>query len=151
VGPTGADGDPGPAGPTGVGETGATGPSGTSVVIGGTGATQLSAAATNFVAAGAFAVNISQTVVAAPIPSGGPVTNLQVRLTGNPGAGKTYTFTVIRNGAATGLTCLVTGGTATTCTATDATVWAAGDTISLQATPTSNPTQRSVAWSVTIG
>jgi hypothetical protein len=101
--------------------------------------------------AGAFGVQTSSSTVQMPIPLGGVVNNLQVRLSGNPGNGRQYTFTVLRNGVASGLTCTVSGSSATSCSDTDSTVWAAGDTIALQSVPTSTPTSRTVTWSVSVG
>jgi hypothetical protein len=96
-------------------------------------------------------VNANQANVAIPLPIGGVISNLRVRINGTPGNGNSYTFTVVRNGTAiTGFTCPMTDST-TTCTDTDTTTWAAGDTISLQSVPNSNPTGRIAVWSVTIG
>lgn len=95
----------------------------------------------------------SSTSVQMPIPLGGVVSNLQVRLSGNPGNGRQYAFTVVKNGVATGLTCTVAGSSATSCTDTDTTVWTAGDVISLQSLPSSPslPTSRTATWSVSVG
>jgi hypothetical protein len=120
---------------------------------GGSGTQSLNTAAgSTYVAAGAFGTSTSSSsAVAVPIPISGIVNNLQVRLSGVAGNGRQYLFTVLRNGSASGLTCTVSGSSATTCTDTDSTVWGAGDTIALQSTPSSNPTARTVTWSVSVG
>jgi hypothetical protein len=140
--------------------TGATGTAGTNgtngsiFVGGGTISTTLNTNTTpDFIAAGVFAESDTQTSVALPIPAGGVVSNLQVRLSGTIGAApNSYAFTVIRNNVAVaGLTCTVTGPTATTCTDTDTTSWSAGDTISLRSVAADNPSPITATWSVTIG
>jgi hypothetical protein len=106
------------------------------------------------VSAGALAVNTNQTTVAVPVPFGGTLANLQVRVSSSIGSGtsRSYVFTVIQNGNPTGVTCTVTSPTATSCTDNlHSVVFAAGDTISLQAVPSGNPTQRTATWSVSIG
>jgi hypothetical protein len=150
-GATGADGAQGVTGPQG--DLGPTGPLGPATLVGGSGNTSLHQSNTNFVAAGVFAVGTNQNTIATPIPVGGTVSNLQVRLSGTLGSGSTrsYTFTVLRNGSPTGLTCQIFSPSATNCSGSDDEVWNAGDSISLQATPAGTPTGRSVFWSVTVG
>jgi hypothetical protein len=155
TGATGAQGDQGIQGETGpegvAGATGATGSTGSMIFGGGSGTSNLSNTASNFMPAGAFGVQTTSAPVQIPIPLGGVVNNLQVRLSGNPANGRSYTFTVLRNGVASGLTCTVSGSSATSCTDTDATVWSAGDTIALQSTPSGTPTSRTATWSVSVG
>jgi hypothetical protein len=96
-------------------------------------------------------VSGTQTVAATPLPGGGVINNLQIRLAGNPGTGNSYAFTMVRNGSVIpGFTCTISDA-AVACNDTDTTVWAAGDTISLQSVPNSNPTARTATWSVTLG
>lgn len=97
-------------------------------------------------------VSVSGTVssVYMPLPVGGTLKNLQVRLSGNPGSGKSYTFTVMNGSNATALTCTVAGSSATTCTGSGTVVLDAGDAISLRSQPNSKPSKRSVAWSLLI-
>jgi hypothetical protein len=120
---------------------------------GGSGAASLNQSqATLYMPAGSLSTSATQANVAVPLPVGGTITNLQVRLSGVAGAGNSYTFTAYRNGAAVAtLTCSVSGDTATSCSDTDDTVWNAGDTISLQAIPFSNPSGRTGTWSITLG
>jgi hypothetical protein len=70
-------------------------------------------------------------------------------LSGDPGTGNSYAFTVMRNGVATAITCTVSGNSTTTCSnVVNTQSFTAGDTISLQSVPASSPTARSVSWSV---
>jgi hypothetical protein len=104
-----------------------------------------------FLPIGAFAVGTTNATTAVPLPFGGVVNNLQVRISGTPGSGNNYTFTVMRNGVATSLVCTI-ADPAVTCADTDNTVWAAGDTISLQTNPNgTGPVQRTAVFSVTVG
>jgi hypothetical protein len=106
----------------------------------------------NYVAAGSYGLSSTEANVAAPFPVAGTIGGLQIRLAGgSPGTGNNYVFNVMKNGlAVSGFTCTI-ADSATTCTDTDTLSMAAGDTLSLRTTPTSNPTQRAVTWSVTLG
>jgi len=82
------------------------------------------------------------------IPSDGVIKDLRIRLSGAPGAGKSYVFTLRLNGAPTTLTATVAGAAATTAndTSHDVTV-AAGDYVSLECNPDGIPTVRDAYWS----
>ena len=86
-------------------------------------------------------VNVSS-IVAAP----GTIDQLNVYApTAAPGAGKTFTYTLYKNGSPTSLKCPMTGTGAGNQVCVDSNVGdavtvAAGDTISLQAAPTGTPT-----------
>src|SRR5438094_10251743 len=61
------------------------------------------------------------------VPTTGSLSRLHIRLTAAPGAGRSYTFALMKNGAATGLTCTV-ANVATACTdVINAVAIAAGD------------------------
>ncbi len=85
--------------------------------------------------------DIVSTIVSPP----GVIDKLYVSLSGAPGtaaSGKSYTFTLYKNGAPTALTCVVLD-TATTANDTSHTVTvAAGDTISIECVPANTPTSR---------
>jgi hypothetical protein len=85
--------------------------------------------------------------VAIPVPVSGGISGLRVRTGATPGNNNQYTFTLYVNGSATAATCVV-ANTAQACSYTGASVAvAAGDRVSLQAIPASNPTGTSVTWS----
>jgi hypothetical protein len=148
VGPTGADGVPGPTGSQG--PDGPTGPAGLLMLAGGTGTANLDTNNTRHIAAGGFSVQTSAVAVAVPVPYAGTIDNLQVRLSGTPGAGNSYAFTVLRNGSTAGITCTVSDSE-TSCSGSTNAAFAAGETISLQSVPNSGPTGRTATWSVTLG
>ena len=114
---------------------------------GGTGGTNLANGADRFVAMMSGNVNASESVVQLDVPVASTFSNLYVRLNASPGASKTYTFVVRKNGVDTALTCAISGA-ATACSDTVNTVtFVVGDLISIRATPTSSPTARSMQWS----
>jgi hypothetical protein len=83
---------------------------------------------------------------------------LSVKMLSAPGSGAggsssdNYVFNVRKNGANTGITCTVTGTSATTCSdATHTVAVAVGDLISLQAVAGNGPSSEpSIVWSVRI-
>ena len=80
------------------------------------------------------------------------LSNLYVEGGGSPGAGNSYAFTVMKNGAATGLTCTMSG-TGTTCSDTDKSHSVEVDdldTFSLRVVPTSTPSTIGVAWGLAV-
>lgn len=139
AGATGADGAAGPKGDTGnSGPTGATGPAGgvTAIVLGGA-AKDIDKTADRY-----FSVFWTDTAVSNEsfsrqvLPVGGVVSKLNVGLSAAAGpAGSSYTITVLKNGTATDLSCVV-AVTETTCAdGADSVTFAAGDEISLSASP----------------
>jgi hypothetical protein len=83
------------------------------------------------------------------VPVGGTLSNLYVRLDGTPGGastGKSYTFTVRKNGADTTVTCTILE-TATTCSdTTNSVTFNAGDRISIKTVASGGPTGREMRW-----
>jgi hypothetical protein len=76
----------------------------------------------------------------------GTLSNFSVVLSGTPGGGNSYTFTVRVNGVATALTCNATG---TTCSSDAFVSVTAGDTINVEIVANSTPTARNADWSAT--
>src|SRR3990167_5527970 len=78
----------------------------------------------------------------------GTLSKLYIQLTGTPGTGQSYIFTVYQNGSPTSLACTV-ADTATTCndTAHSVTI-TAGDQMSLESVPVSTPTARKAIWTL---
>ena len=151
VGPKGDTGDVGPAGPTGA--TGATGPSGSgNVAFFGSSYFALSSSVSNYIGMGESANNDAK--VAIPLPMAGTIRGLQVRQSGvgATSSNRGYTYTLFVNGAAvSSLSCAITGTTAVSCSSAGMTTVAAGDRVSLQATPNGNPQNTpSATWSFVI-
>jgi hypothetical protein len=92
----------------------------------------------------------SETAIQEVLPSGGTVSNLRVFLTGAPGPGNKYTFTVRRDPAGTtgpsntGISCTATGNGSSTCEDVSSQKFEAGDAISILATATGSPTARNM-------
>lgn len=83
-----------------------------------------------------------------PLPMAGTVKNLFVRLSSAPGSGKTLTATVFKNGAATTLTCDITGTAVANSDTTHTFTVVAGDTISLHITTTSGASPKDLVATV---
>lgn len=77
------------------------------------------------------------------IPTNGTISNMYFKLSGVPGAGKSYTATLVVNGSTTALTCAISGNATTTANdTTDSVSVSAGDTAYWQVTPSGTPTGR---------
>jgi hypothetical protein len=84
------------------------------------------------------------------MPTSGTMDNMYIELSGAPTAGKSYAFTLYKNGAATSITCTISD-TNENCTDLSATTghtasFGAGDSIYLQEVPTGTPTARTAKW-----
>lgn len=89
-----------------------------------------------------YAAFDSQQLVSTP----GTITTLEVRLSGSPGSGKSYTFTLMKNMVAQALEVVIADeNTQGIDLAAIAVV--AGDALVLRCTPSGTPTSRSVTWS----
>jgi hypothetical protein len=75
-----------------------------------------------------------------------------VKIGTSPGSTRTWTFTVMRNGAATPVVCTTAAGSGTSCSdAVHSQVFSAGDTLSLRSVPSSvSANQTTVSWSAKI-
>lgn len=77
----------------------------------------------------------------APCPVAGTFSKLYIALSAAPGGGKSYIFTLMKNGVATALTCTITGAVATTGSDTSNSVAVvAGDLLSIKGDATGSPT-----------
>ena len=134
--------------------TGATGPAGSSGVCtagttaynGGSNGQSLSNSNTN------YAALVSQTNPSITTTNGnatvycvGTLSNFSVTLTGSPGTGNSYGFTVMANGSATAATCTISDS-ATSCSYAGTIVLRPGDVVNVRSTPNSNPTSRAATW-----
>jgi hypothetical protein len=121
------------------------------MLVGGITTANLSTSATEYSGPLSAAANGTEANVRLPMPVAGTVANLQVSLNGTAGNGKSYVFTVMREGVATGITCTVSGNSATTCSdVANTAAFTAGQAISLRSAPASGPTARTLRWSVTL-
>ena len=80
------------------------------------------------------------------VTTGGKIKDLRVRLDGSPGAGKSYDFTLMLNGAPTALTLEIADAATSGADTTHEVDVVAGDTISLRCVPTGTPTARYATW-----
>ena len=163
-GPMGLQGIPGVQGvpgPTGAaGATGATGAAGAVFFGSSAGQPPGNANLDQYIGIGQ-APDRTESNVSVPLPVGGTLSGLRVKQDDSPDNGsgtQTNTYTVMINGASTGLTCAISE-LATTCNDTTHTVSsvAAGSTVSLRLTPTKSagggtdwPRGRSATWSFVI-
>jgi hypothetical protein len=117
------------------------------VIGGGTGATDLANGNNNFVPVfnnGIFANN--EGAAAQVMPVAGTISQLNVRLSGTPGAGRQYTFFLRVNGADTSLTCIVADAATSCADTTHSVAIAAGSLVSVRAFANGNPSARSMGW-----
>lgn len=83
------------------------------------------------------------------VSTSGKIKNLRVKLvTGSPGAGKSYAFTLMLNGAPSALTLTISGGATSGADTTHEVDVVAGDTVSLKCNPDNTPTVRWATWTL---
>lgn len=143
-GPEGKQGPEGPQGPSGGAEGEIRGGGGDSTVADGMG--------NRFFGPSIDIFSEAETAIQEVLTSGGTVSNLRVYLTGAPGPGNKYTFTVRRDPAgnaapeSTSISCSMNGNGvgSTTCESSATQKFEAGDAISILATESGSPTTRSM-------
>lgn len=85
--------------------------------------------------------------VYAVMPTAGVIKNLYIVVSVAPGAAKSYTFDIMKNGSTTGVQVVISGAAQTTGNDITNTVsFAAGDLISIRSTPSGTPTASVVTW-----
>jgi hypothetical protein len=101
--------------------------------------------------------NTTESNVQQVVPVAGTISGLFVDLGEDPGTGNSWTFTIRKKSGpgvtqSTSVTCLISGNSATSCNSAALSVtFVAGDLISLQATPNSEPDSwNSARWSVSL-
>jgi len=106
----------------------------------------VSASATNYIVAQGFGQNATASTMEQVMPTAGTIKNAYGILTGAPTAGKSYAFTLYKNGVATGLTFTIadTNTTGNDLTAGHAVTVAQGDRVYWECIPTGTPTARGV-------
>lgn len=80
------------------------------------------------------------------VSTSGKITNLRVVLAGSPGAGKSYDFTLMLNGAPSALTLEIADAATSGSDTTNEVAVVAGDSISLRCVPTGTPAMVRAAW-----
>lgn len=80
------------------------------------------------------------------ISTGGKLKNLRVKLSGSPGAGTSYAFTLMVNGAPTALTLTIADAATSGADTTHEVDVVAGDLVGLRCVPTGTPTAREAYW-----
>jgi hypothetical protein len=159
TGATGVAGGTGPSGATGAtgaaGVTGATGPAGSSspsYFAGSSGGQPVTGesmpgSVTLYVGVGGFSDLVEAPAV--PVPVSGTLSNLYVNIRIEAGTGNSWTFTVLKNKGATPLTCTMTNPAVTCSDTTHTASFNAGDTLELEADPSSdNQSPQVINWSV---
>lgn len=116
------------------------------IVGGGTGGTALATAATDFVPMFDGTVSATEGDVDQAMPVAGTLSDLRVRLDTAPGAGKSYAFTVRKNGADTSVTCTVSEAATSCSDTTNTAIFFSGDLISIESVPTGTPTAAAMRW-----
>ena len=100
------------------------------------------------VAAGLLSWGTTDASRQVPISAAGTLKNLRVYFPTAPGASKSWTFALMKNGSATSVTCTV-AGTLTVCNDSSNTVSLnPGDLVSMRVTPSGTPTSAIPSWSL---
>jgi hypothetical protein len=151
-GDTGDIGPVGPQGPAGVqgekGDKGDTGAVGPAIMMGTSGGTTFSSANLRYGIFGGSGISSTEANVQQVLPVAASASNLYVRISAQPGSGNSYTFTLRKNSADTSLSCSISG-TATVCSNSSGAVsFSAGDLISIEITPSSNPASATGSWAI---
>jgi len=153
-GPQGPEGDKGPTGDKGPeGAPGPVGPSVSREIRGGGGSSLVEdGMGSRFFGPSIDIFTGTETAIQEVLPAGGTVSDLRVYLTGVPGPGNKYTFTVRRDPAgntaptSTEISCSMSGngvGSAS-CESSASQKFEAGDAISILATESGSPTSRTI-------
>lgn len=91
-------------------------------------------------ASGLIAFSTTQTDIEQVISHDLTIDRLMVYLATAPGSGKSWEFTLMKNGSATGLTCTISDAATTGQDVSNSVSFSAGDTVSMRSTPSGTPT-----------
>lgn len=101
----------------------------------------------NFIHASALSSwNNTQTNRDTVVPHDLTLDRLRVEVTTAPGVGRSWTFALMKNGAATGLTCTISGANTSAEDLSNTVSYAAGDTISIRSVPSGTPSSTGNLW-----
>ena len=136
----------GDVGATGAnGSTGAAGTNATGLLTGGT---TTSILATRYVGFGYGLLGTTDAAVSAYLPAAGTAGTFYAAVTTAPGSGTNWILTLMKNGAATTITCTIAAATLQCSDLTHSVSFAAGDTISVRVTSTGLPTGTPLRFSL---
>lgn len=94
--------------------------------------------------------NATESVVSLVCPDSFTFSKLYVEVTTAPSVGKSWTFALMKNGVATGLTCTISDTATFASDNANSVSFAAGDTYSLQCIPSGTPTSSGILyWNLT--
>ncbi|KKN27737.1 hypothetical protein LCGC14_0861610 [marine sediment metagenome] len=82
------------------------------------------------------------------VSTGGFISKLYVKLDAAPGSGKTWTFTIMVAGAASDLTCSITGTDTFGVDESNSIAVSAGNSLAIRATSSGSPTNSNATWSL---
>lgn len=108
-------------------------------IVGNSRASQLDTAATQYVAFGGRPPIGTETTARTVVPTGGTVKNFRVKLQTAPGAGKSRSFTIVKNGTDTACTFTISDAATTGADTTNTVSFSAGDEISVKTVPSGTP------------
>ena len=81
------------------------------------------------------------------LPVKGTLSKLNIGLSDAAGSGKTYTFTVMKNGLATSVSCSISETVAVSCgDSENSAIFSADDTISIRSVPSGTPSSHYMRW-----
>lgn len=83
--------------------------------------------------------NTSETARDGVFSRASDISNLYVEVSTAPGVGRSYTFTILKNGSATALTATIAGTDTSATDSTHTASFAAGDTVTMECLPTNTP------------
>jgi hypothetical protein len=111
-----------------------------------------STSATNYLGPFANSLSATESSVQLTVPVAGTLANLNVKIGTAAGSGNSYTFTIRKNASSqAAMSCKIEGTTPTACSSAGTAAFAAGDLLSLQVVPNSNPNNWGDAhWAVTL-
>jgi hypothetical protein len=91
-------------------------------------------------------VSSAEDTVKQVMPIGGTLSNFYVRLDGSPGASNSYLFRVRKNSADTSVVCTIAGTSKDCSDQSNSVAFTAGDLISIEVAPSSDPIARTMRW-----
>jgi hypothetical protein len=101
-----------------------------------------------FPASGPYTSNVSVDNVSQPMPVAGTLKNLYVDKTHAPGAGKSYSYTIMKNEAVTSLGVTIADAATSASDTSNTVSIAAGDTIAMRQVRTNGPASSGAGWGI---
>lgn len=117
----------------------------TAPILSGMGATSTSAVNYGSLTAGTASVSswsVAEADMQIIVPTNGVLSKLYARISSTPGSGKSYNFTLMKNGVATALDATISDTNSAASNTAQSVSVAPGDTITIRSTPTGTPTSQ---------